>query len=303
MEAPGPVGSDTEAIIHSDRLALIDHGRIVGFFESNDREALDVLVARARRFALPRWVTWLPSVNASLNGLSACLLLAGWIMIRRYRATVEGRIGGPDRRAGPSSRDLDRASRARAYRLHARGSSARPHCSWSAISSITSGPAACRSAQGGLMRVAYLSILLSHTVLATASVPLILITVRRGWRGELDRHTTIAGVTFPIWLYVAVTGVVIYLLLYHLPALPNGGVSRALIPLRLVEDPSGSPRVSNTTTMARPENRFLALLNSPRDRPLIVAHRGDSFHAPRTPSKPPAWAGKPAPMPGSSTSS
>ena len=49
MEAPGPIGSDTEAIIHSDRLALIDHGRIVGFFESNDREALDVLVARGRR--------------------------------------------------------------------------------------------------------------------------------------------------------------------------------------------------------------------------------------------------------------
>ena len=53
MDAPGPVGSDTEAIIHSDRLALIDHGRIAGFFESNDREALDVLVARARRSPCP----------------------------------------------------------------------------------------------------------------------------------------------------------------------------------------------------------------------------------------------------------
>ncbi len=48
-------------------------------------------------------------------------------------------------------------------------------------------------------------------------MPLILATVRRGWRGELPRHVSIASLTFPIWLYVAVTGVVIYLMLYHLP--------------------------------------------------------------------------------------
>jgi putative membrane protein len=69
------------------------------------------------------------------------------------------------------------------------------------------------------LRAAYLSILLSHTSLATASVPLILVTVWRGWRGRLDRHVSIASMTLPIWLYVAVTGVAIYLLLYHLPAI------------------------------------------------------------------------------------
>jgi uncharacterized membrane protein YozB (DUF420 family) len=74
---------------------------------------------------------------------------------------------------------------------------------------------------GGTLRVAYLTILLSHTVLATVSVPLILVTVFRGWRGDLMRHTQIARVTLPIWLYVAVTGVVLYLMLYHLP--PPGG--------------------------------------------------------------------------------
>ena len=224
MEAQGPVGSDTEAIIHSDRLALIDHGRIVGFFESNDREALDVLVARARRLALPRWVTWLPSVNSSLNGLSACLLLAGWILIRRYRATVDGRIGGPAVDPAPHQgiwiEPLVRGHIA--CMLGALGTSTLFLACY-LLYHFRAG--SMPFSQGGVVRVAYLSILLSHTVLATASVPLILITVKRGWRGELDRHTTIAGVTFPIWLYVAVTGVVIYLLLYHLPSLPNGSLS------------------------------------------------------------------------------
>lgn len=76
--------------------------------------------------------------------------------------------------------------------------------------------------QGGMLRVAYLSILLSHTLLATASVPLILMTLWRGWRGQLNRHVSIASVTLPIWLYVAVTGVVVYLMLYHLPIMLNG---------------------------------------------------------------------------------
>ncbi len=79
--------------------------------------------------------------------------------------------------------------------------------------------------QGGLLRVLYLAILLSHTVLATGSVPLIVMTVLRGWRGNLAGHTRIATLTFPIWLYVAVTGVVIYLMLYHLPVLNPIGVA------------------------------------------------------------------------------
>ena len=75
---------------------------------------------------------------------------------------------------------------------------------------------------GGNLRVAYLTILLSHTVLATVSVPLILATVYLAGRGDLARHTRIAPVTLPIWLYVAITGVVIYLMLYHLPPAGSG---------------------------------------------------------------------------------
>ena len=74
----------------------------------------------------------------------------------------------------------------------------------------------------GTLRVGYLTILLSHTVLATVSVPLILARVFRAWRGDLVHHIRIAPVTLPIWFYVAVTGVVIYLMLYHGPAIGSG---------------------------------------------------------------------------------
>ena len=221
MEAPAPVGSDTEAIVHSDRLALIDHGRIVGLFESSDPRALDALVVRARRRALPAWVRSLPTVNAGLNGLSACLLFAGWILIRRYRSAVPI----PRDEATPESGTPGGLWGHPLVRAHV-------GCMIAAI---------CTSAlflacyllyhalagsmpfsRGGLLGIIYFTILLSHTLLATLSVPLILVTVRRAWAGRIDRHVSIASLTLPIWLYVAVTGVVIYVLLYHLPVLPVG---------------------------------------------------------------------------------
>ena len=68
MENPTPdPDGDSEAIAHSDRLALVDHGRVVGLFDSNDPRALETLVAQATRRATPRWVRSLPAVNASLN--------------------------------------------------------------------------------------------------------------------------------------------------------------------------------------------------------------------------------------------
>ncbi len=59
-------------------------------------------------------------------------------------------------------------------------------------------------------------ILLTHVVLAATVLPLALITVIRGLRGRFDRHVAIARWTFPIWLYVSVTGVIVYLMLYRL---------------------------------------------------------------------------------------
>jgi len=67
----------------------------------------------------------------------------------------------------------------------------------------------------GWVRTAYFTVLLTHTVLATAVVPLALITLIRALKGKFDRHKKIARWTFPVWLYVSVTGVIVYVMLYR----------------------------------------------------------------------------------------
>src|SRR5215470_12136573 len=67
----------------------------------------------------------------------------------------------------------------------------------------------------GIIRPVYFALLISHTVLAAAIVPLILITLRRAWLERFDKHRLIARWTLPLWFYVSVTGVVVYLMLYR----------------------------------------------------------------------------------------
>jgi protein SCO1 len=216
---PADPATGTEAISHSDRLALVDRGRIVGLFESDDPAAVDALLVQARRRSLPWWVRLLPTVNASLNGLSAALLLAGWLLIRQYRIVTTD----PD---APTPRpDIWNHPLVKAHIT----------CMVSAVTTSALfltcylvyhyRAGSVPFPHGGPLRVLYLAILLSHTLLATASVPLIVMTVLRGWRRNLAGHTRIATVTFPIWLYVAITGVVIYLMLYHLPVVNPIGVA------------------------------------------------------------------------------
>jgi uncharacterized membrane protein YozB (DUF420 family) len=68
----------------------------------------------------------------------------------------------------------------------------------------------------GWSRPVYFSILISHTVLAATVVPLVIITLSRALRQRFDRHKLIARWTYPVWLYVSITGVLVYLMLYHL---------------------------------------------------------------------------------------
>jgi putative membrane protein len=68
----------------------------------------------------------------------------------------------------------------------------------------------------GIVRPFYFTILISHVILAIVIVPLVLITVYRAARGDFPRHRSIARWTLPLWLYVSVTGVIVYLMLYHL---------------------------------------------------------------------------------------
>ena len=68
----------------------------------------------------------------------------------------------------------------------------------------------------GIARPIYFTILTTHTFLAVVIVPMVIITVGRAWRGDFLRHKAIARWTLPMWLYVSITGVVVYLMLYHL---------------------------------------------------------------------------------------
>ncbi len=65
-------------------------------------------------------------------------------------------------------------------------------------------------------RPIYLTLLLTHTILAVVIVPLILMTLSRGLKGQFDRHRAIARWTWPLWMYVSVTGVIVYMILYQI---------------------------------------------------------------------------------------
>jgi len=67
----------------------------------------------------------------------------------------------------------------------------------------------------GLIRPVYFFILTTHVILAASIVPLAIVTMRRAFRGEIERHRSIAHWTLPLWLYVSVTGLIVYTLLYH----------------------------------------------------------------------------------------
>ncbi len=138
---------------------------------------------------MPEWVSWLPTVNASLNGLATVLLVVGHHLIRRKRIEAHKRV-----------------------MLSAFGVSV----VFLACYLVYHGFAGSKPFAGtGMMRPIYFSILISHIILAALVPVLAVVTIRLGLSGQWDRHKKIARVTYPIWLYVSVTGVIIYLMLYH----------------------------------------------------------------------------------------
>jgi uncharacterized membrane protein YozB (DUF420 family) len=132
----------------------------------------------------------LPALNASLNATAAVLLLIGYTFIRN------GRIR--QHRAVMLSAFTVSSLFLISYVVYHANVGSKPF------------------QKHGPIRVVYFTILLTHVVLAAAVVPLALITLTRGLRGRFDRHVPIARWTFPIWLYVSVTGVIVYVMLYRL---------------------------------------------------------------------------------------
>jgi putative membrane protein len=133
----------------------------------------------------------LPALNATLNGLAAILLTAGFIFIRRQNRTAH-----------------------RNCMIAALGVSVMFLASYLTYHFTVHG--VTRFREPAWFRPIYLALLLTHTVLAAVIVPLILITLSRALRQRFDRHKVIARWTWPMWMYVSVTGVLIYLLLYQI---------------------------------------------------------------------------------------
>jgi len=133
----------------------------------------------------------LATLNAALNLTATGFLVAGWVFIRRG----------------------DR-SRHRAAMLAAFGTSVLFLCSYLAHHARV-GSVPFRG--HGWVKAVYLAVLFPHILLAAAVVPLALVTLVRAFRQRFDRHRAIARWTLPVWLYVSVSGVVVYFMLYHLP--------------------------------------------------------------------------------------
>jgi len=132
----------------------------------------------------------LPTVNAALNATSAVLLVLGFREIRRGDAR-----------------------RHRALMLSAFGASVLFLASYLTRIALTG---THRFPGEGTLRNVYLAVLLSHTVLAALVGPLVLRTLYLALRGRLPAHKRLARVTLPVWIYVSVTGVAVYVMLYHL---------------------------------------------------------------------------------------
>jgi uncharacterized membrane protein YozB (DUF420 family) len=135
-------------------------------------------------------VSDLPALNATLNATSAVLLTTGWILIRR------GRIA--QHRAVMIAAVCTSVLFLISYLVY--------HAQVGSVRFTKQGP----------IRAVYFTILVTHTVLAAAIVPLVMVTLTRGLRARYERHRRIARWTMPIWLYVSVTGVIVYLMLYQM---------------------------------------------------------------------------------------
>lgn len=141
---------------------------------------------------VPQQYAMFPAINAALNGTSAVLLLTGHSLIKRGRMAAH-----------------------RALMLSALATSVLFLISYLYYHAHV-GSVHFRGT--GWSRPIYFAILISHTILAATIVPLILLTLVRALRERFDSHRALARWTYPLWMYVSITGVIVYLMLYHLYA-------------------------------------------------------------------------------------
>jgi uncharacterized membrane protein YozB (DUF420 family) len=132
----------------------------------------------------------LPALNASLNALATIFLLAGYVFVRQKRVAAHRLC----MIAALATSVLFLTS----YVIYHANVGSRPFTG--------TGP----------IRIVYFAILISHVLLAIVIVPMVLLTVSRALAGRFDPHRRIARITWPLWMYVSVTGVIVYLMLYRM---------------------------------------------------------------------------------------
>jgi uncharacterized membrane protein YozB (DUF420 family) len=143
---------------------------------------------------MPEYIPFLPHLNAFLNSTSAILLSTGYVFIR-----------------------LGRIKAHRNCQLTAFATSVLFLISYVTYHFYHGDT---KFLGQGIVRPFYFFVLISHVILAIAIVPLVVITLYRALRFDFIRHKKIARITFPLWLYVSVTGVIVYLMLYHIYPTP-----------------------------------------------------------------------------------
>jgi len=131
-----------------------------------------------------------PKINATLNGLSAVLLVTGRALIGRRKIAAHRAV------TAFATSSIFLVSYLYYHWPHHGGIVYFHGTGW--------------------IRILYFTILISHTILAIIIVPMVLITLTRALRGQFGRHRAIARWTFPLWLYVSVTGVIVYLMLFQM---------------------------------------------------------------------------------------
>lgn len=135
-------------------------------------------------------VTDLPALNAALNATSFVLLTAGWFLIKSGRRQAH-------KRCMIAALVVSAAFLTSCVIYHLQ------------VGSVP-------FQKTGWIRTVYFLVLIPHVILAAAIVPMVLITVSRALSNRFDRHKQIARITLPLWLYVSVTGVIVYVMLYQM---------------------------------------------------------------------------------------
>ncbi|HEX7333888.1 MAG TPA: DUF420 domain-containing protein [Pyrinomonadaceae bacterium] len=136
------------------------------------------------------YISYLPHINACLNGTSAVLLVSGYSFIRSGNVAAHRTC-----QVSALAVSLLFLASYLTYHFH---------------------HGATRFQGTGLARPIYFTVLTSHTILAMVIVPLVVLTFYRAFRGDFTRHRRIARITLPLWLYVSITGVIVYLMLYQI---------------------------------------------------------------------------------------